>query len=184
MSSPVYHYRQSILLFGLVVPLVLGFGLVGICVQTKSKLTESLDTKIEGFKAAELSRKAGMGIEAKIISQRKDIDRWGKLLSGETSSVVTGNLREITEHLPPKEIQMTAFERPSGNGGFGTASAQRSAQIRIAFRGTYRTLQRNFLELETRMPQLVLQELQISRGTTGTVSPLLNVQVSYTAWEN
>ena len=61
-------------------------------------------------------------------------------------------------------------------------SAQKSSQIRIAFRGTFRTMQRAFLELETRMPQLQLQDLKIDPSSSG--SALLNFQVTYTAWEN
>ena len=57
-----------------------------------------------------------------------------------------------------------------------------ASQLRIAFRGTFRTMQRAFLELETRMPQLQLQELKIDPSSTQ--SSLLNIQVNYTAWEN
>ena len=52
----------------------------------------------------------------------------------------------------------------------------------MAFRGTFRTMQRAFLELETRMPQLQLQELRIDPSSSQ--SSLLNFQVIYTAWEN
>jgi hypothetical protein len=52
----------------------------------------------------------------------------------------------------------------------------------MAFRGTYRTLQRAFLALETRMPQLQLQELRLEPNATQ--SSLINLQVTYTAWEN
>jgi len=46
-------------------------------------------------------------------------------------------------------------------------------------------MQRAFLELETRMPQLQLQEMRIEPNSNQqNPSPLLNVQVTYTAWEN
>ena len=97
------------------------------------------------------------------------------------ASTVATNLREISSSLPSKEFQQTAFERPSGSGGFGSASAQKSSQLRIAFRGTFRTMQRAFLELETRMPQLQLQDLKMDPSSTQ--SSLMNFQVTYTAWE-
>ena len=98
------------------------------------------------------------------------------------AGVATVNAWLKGEKLPGKEIQQTAFERPSGSGGFGSASAQNSSQIRIAFRGTFRTLQQAFLQLETRMPQLQLQEFRMDPNSTQ--SSLLNFQVTYTAWEN
>ncbi|MEO5716339.1 MAG: hypothetical protein ABIT37_22860 [Luteolibacter sp.] len=178
----MHHYRQAIILFGIVLPAIAGAGLVGVGFYAKSTMEASLNSKMTNYTTYEQSRHAGLEIEATVNRQRPHVERWTKQLAEETSSVVTSNLREISEHLPPKEIQMTAFERPSSAGGFGSISAQRSSQIRIAFRGTYRTLQRNFLELETRMPQLQLQEFKIDPSTG--ISPLLNCQVTYTAWEN
>jgi hypothetical protein len=52
----------------------------------------------------------------------------------------------------------------------------------MAYRGTFRTLQRAFLALETRMPQLQLQEFKIEPNSTQ--ASLLNLQVTYTSWEN
>ena len=118
----------------------------------------------------------------RVARQRQHLERWETQLAEETASAVGTNLREIYAQLPSKEIQQTAFERPGASGGFGTASAQNSSQIRIALRGTFRTLQRAFLELETRMPQLQLEELRIDPNATQ--SSLLNLQVTYTAWEN
>ena len=67
-------------------------------------------------------------------------------------------------------------------GGFASVSAQKSSQIRLGFRGTYRGLQRAFLELETRMPQLQLQEIKIDANSTQ--ASMNNVDITYTAWEN
>lgn len=175
-------YRQPIILFGAVLPIIATAVLIGICSMLKSKMVTSSEIKQKSYKAYELGRIAGLEIEAQVGRQRQHIERWKTQLSQETASAATTNLREISEHLPTKEIQQTAFERPSANGGFGTISAQNSSQIRIAFRGTYRTMQRAFLELETRMPQLQLQDLKIDPSTNQ--SALLNFQVTYTAWEN
>lgn len=178
----MHLYRQTILLFGIVVPIVLAAIGVGFCFLLKSKMVASYENKLKSYKAYEVSRISGLEIEAQVKKDRQNLERWNTLLSQETASAVTTNLREISEHLPTKEIQQTAFERPSGGGGFGSAAGQTSSQIRIAFRGTFRTMQRAFLELETRMPQLQLQDLKID--PSATQSALLNFQVTYTAWEN
>ena len=178
----MYLYRQPIILFRIVVPTFATAVLIGICSMLKSNMVASSEIKQKSYKDYELGRLAALEIEAQVVRQRQHLDRWKTQLSQETASAVTTNLREISEGLPAKEIQQTAFERPSTSGGFGTISAQNSSQIRIAFRGTYRTMQRAFLELETRMPQLQLQDLKIDPSTTQ--SALLNFQVTYTAWEN
>lgn len=178
----MHLYRQPIALFGLVIPIVVSAVLVGVFYEIQSNMAESFENKLKAYKTFEMGRKSGQLIEKEVISQRGHIERWSKQMSEETASTVTTNLREISEHLPGKEIQQTAFERPSGKGGFGSVTAQNSSQIRIAFRGTFRTMQRAFLELETRMPQLQLQLLRIDPNAG--VSSLLKFEVSYTAWEN
>lgn len=178
----MHLYRQSIALFGIVLPIVVAAFVVGGCFLLQSNMTGSFENKQTKYKAFEKARLAALEIETQVIRQRPHLAHWNALLAEETASAVTINLKEISEHLPTKEIQKTASERLPIKGGFGTVSAQGSSQIRIAFRGTFRTMQRAFLELETRMPQLQLQELRIDPSTSQ--SSLLNFQVTYTAWEN
>jgi hypothetical protein len=178
----MHLYRQTIVLFGIIVPIAIAALTVGACYLLRSKVVASYDNKVNSYKAYEVTRLSSLEVEAKVSKDRQHLERWTEQLKQETASAVTTNLREISEHLPAKEIQQTAFERPNGNGGFGTSSAQASSQIRIAFRGTFRTMQRAFLELETRMPRLQLQDLKIDPSSSG--SALLNFQVTYNAWEN
>ena len=178
----MHLYRQPIALFGIVLPIGVAAIVVGICFLIRSNMTDSFENKQTKYKASEMARLAGLEIETQVIRQRTQLDHWSSLLAQETASAVTINLKEIAEGLPTKESQKTASERLPVKGGFGTISAQASSQVRIAFRGTFRTMQRAFLELETRMPQLQLQELRIDPSTSQ--SSLLNFQVTYTAWEN
>lgn len=175
-------YRQSIILFGIVIPILIAAAIVGTGFFLKGKMVSSYENKQDNFKKYEQGRIAGLEIEAQVTRQRQHLDRWKAQLSEETASSVATTLRSIMEHLPSKEIQQTAFERPGSSAGFGTAAAQTSSQIRIAFRGTYRTLQQAFLELETKMPQLQLQELKMDPSSSQ--SSLMNLQVTYIAWEN
>lgn len=175
-------YRQSIILFGIVVPILIAAAVAGVGFMLKSKMTASYSNKERNYKTYEQGRMAALEIESGVVRGRPHLDRWNKMLSQETASSAANALREISDKLPAKEIQQTAFERPSGKGAFGAASAQNSSQLRIAFRGTFRTLQRAFLELETRMPQLQLQDLRIDPSNTNASQ--INLQVTYTAWEN
>jgi hypothetical protein len=178
----MHFYRQTIILFGIVVPIIIAAAVVAAGSIIKSKMTESYSLKEKNFKTYEQGRIAALDIENQVTRERKHLDRWNAQLSEETASAVATNLREISETLPSKEIQQTSFERPANSTGFGASSASKSSQIRMAFRGTFRTIQRAFLELETRMPQLQLQEIRLDPNSTQ--SSLLNFQVTYTAWEN
>ena len=175
-------YKQSIILFGIVIPVLIAAVVIGACAFVRGKITGSFENKVQFYSGYEKSRMGSLGIEAQLSRQRADFDRWNQLTQQETFSLVTTNIRAIGEQLPPKEFQQTAFERLGQSGGFGSVSAQKSAGLKFNFRGTYRTVQKAFLELETRMPNLQLQELKIDPNQTGE-SSLLNFQVTYTAWE-
>ncbi len=175
-------YRQSIILFGIVLPALAAVAVIGVGYVVKSKITASYQHKLQHYSGHEMNLKTAMALEAELSKQRPHFERWQKDLSEETASTVTSHLRSIATLLPAKEYQQTAFDPSSTASGFGSASAQNASQLRIAFRGTYRTMQRAFLELETRMPQLQLQELKIDPSQNQNSH--LNFQVTYTSWEN
>lgn len=174
-------YRQSIILFGFVLPLVVCAAIVGGGRFIKAKASASFEQKQALYKTAETNRVGALGIEAQVSKKRPDVERWTSELQKETASSITSHLKEIGDLLPAKEFQPTAVEYPTGSSGFAAASAQNSSQVKLAFRGTFRSVQRAFIELETRMPQLQLQELKIDPSSSSTST--LNFQVTYTAWE-
>ena len=174
-------YKQPIILFGIVLPL-LGLGVaIGALNFLKSEMTSSFAVKTKQYKVFSQSRNAMMETEGKISKRRPHLERWKEQLSGETISAVRTHLKTIGETLPSKEFQETDSARTESKSGFGAATAQKSSMIRLGFRGTYRSVQQGLLELEARMPQLQLVELKI---TPSAQSSLLNFQVTYTAWEN
>ncbi len=177
----MHFYRQPIVLFGIVLPVVLAAVVVGLGFVAKSKMQASFDNKVQTYKTFQMSRAQAQEVETQVIKQRPHATRWNAQLGQETASSVTTCLRDIAEHLPKKEFQQTAFDPTSSKGGLGSAAGQNSSQLRIAFRGSFRTMQRAFLELETRMPQLQLEDLKIDPSSNQ--SALLNFQVTYTAWE-
>jgi hypothetical protein len=175
-------YQKSILIFGLALPLVAAGALVGIGSFVKSRMMASYNHKEQLRTVFEQNRIGGLEIEAQVARQIPHLERWNQDMSQETASAVAKHLREIYESLPDKEIQQTAFEKPSGKAGFGAAAAQNASQVRIALRGTYRSLQKAFLDLETRMPQLQLEDMRMD--PVASHASLVNFQVTYTAWEN
>jgi len=174
-------YRQSIIVFGFVLPAAICAAIVGGGVFLKSKATDSFQKKQSLHKSSTQNRTGAQAIEATISKKREHVQRWKSQIEKETANAITSHLKEISDKLPPKEFQQTAFERPNASGGFATATSQPSSQVKLSFRATYRSMQKAFIELETRMPQLQLQELKIDPSASSTST--MNFQVSYTAWE-
>lgn len=175
------YYKQPIILFGFVVPLIICAAVVGGAFALKSKASATFEAKRTQFKTHQINSVSAKNLEKEISIKREHTERWMVQLEKESASELSGHLRQISEILPSKEFQLTASERSNAKTGFGSASAQKSAQFKLAFRGTFRSLQRAFLELETRMPNLQLDDLKIDPGTNSPNT--LNASVSYTAWE-
>lgn len=175
-------YKQSIIFFGLLLPILLTAAILGGIFYAKSEVETSFATKKQHFSGYEMTRRASLEIEKQVIAKRPHLERWQSELSKESIGEINRQIREISVNLPPKEFQLTATERADTKAGLAAATEQKSSQVRLAFRGTFRTVQKAFLELESRMPQLQLQDLKIDPSQTQ--SSLLNFQVSYTAWEN
>jgi len=174
-------YKQSIIFFGIVLPVLGLLAVVGGIFFLRSEMNESFALKTANYRIYSQSRTAAMQTEVQIKERREHLVRWKKDLSTETSSALRVHLKEISDKLPSKEFQETGFDPINSRSGFAAATQQKSSQFRLGFRGTYRSAQRAMLELETRMPQLQLQELKVSPSDQST---LLNFQVTYTAWEN
>ena len=104
-------YKQPIILFGIVVPLLICAVILGACAFVRGKVNTSFENKVAHYSGYETSRLGTLSMEAKISGQRADFERWNAQLNEETFSTVTSNLRTIAEGLPPKEFQQTAFER-------------------------------------------------------------------------
>ena len=175
-------YRQSIVLFGIVIPILCGLVVIGVGYAVKSKMVEDFETKKNSYSTNQKSEKACLEIESQIKESRPHLERWLQQLASETASIASKTLSQILEKLPNKEIQRTSFNPTQSTTGFGQACAQESSSISIAFRGTFRTMQQAFLELETRMPQLQLNDFKME-PMSGNANQL-TYQVSYTAWEN
>lgn len=175
-------YRQPIVLFGIVLPFLICAIAIAGCLYVISDFQNTLRSKSNSYLTHNTLQTKIKLLEKEVLSERTHLTRWTQDLSKETASSVSNTLRRIINELPAKEIQQTAFERPTSSGGFGSASAQKSSLIRVSFRGTYRTIQRALLELEALMPQLHIVDMKID-PVSGQNS-MINIQITYTVWEN
>ena len=180
-------YRQSIILFGIALPVLLAALFIAGAFFVHSKIKTSYETKVASLKIHETTRQTVSALEIQYAGVSNDLTQWTNQLKQEASIAVPATLQAITATLPKDEIQQNVLvDRNATEAGFGAASAQNSSLISFTVRGTFRTVQRALLELETRMPQLQLQELKIAPPTSAEAGQVgnLSFQATYTAWEN
>ncbi len=175
------HYKEPVIIFGLVVPVVLVLVVLGLGIHFRGKFEDNYKVRksqYEDFKRGTAQRE---GLERKIQEQEPHLNRWMALFEKATASSVNGFLSEFQKQYNGQEFQQIAFRRTASSGGIGGASAQPSIQIQLGFRGTYRALQNAFLEMETRMPHLQLDSIKLNVSTPNR--KVLNADLIYTAWQ-
>lgn len=178
--NPTKLYTQSIVFFGFVIPVLITAIIIGIGFAAKSKMSKSFALKKVNYKTYTMNMQKAKADEAAIGAKRADMVRWEKLVSNSTATTVSSNLRQIEKTIDPKELQPTGQQFPTTKSGFATVNSQKSSQVELSFRATFRSMQKVLLDLETRMPQLQLQEFRIKPNNN---SQSLAFDVSYTSWE-
>jgi len=173
------HFRQSILFFGFVLP-ALALGAVGGgCIYLRGKIQDSYAKKAKIHSAYRQESMKARALEAKIAQKRPYLEDWAKTVSTQTISDFTALLNQIQKKLPPEELRRLPFNIGK-KSGLGAASAQNAISIDLRYMASFRAMQRALLEMESRMPQLQVNALDISRSPQ---SKVLKFHISYTAWE-
>lgn len=175
-------YKKPIIIFGIVIPLVIAASVVGICWVLKGKVSTIYEARVQQYKTVQMSKLSANQIESQVIRQRDLFKQWSEVIEQDSFTLLNANMKILAGKLPAKEFKQPITERMINKIGFGTVSAQNSKALKFNIKGNYRTAQKALLELETRMPNLQLQDLRMDPNTT-TDESILNIQVSYTAWE-
>lgn len=175
------HYKEPVIIFGVVIPVVLITVVLGLGIHLRGKLETTYKTRKASYEDHRRVSEQRAGLVKKIQQQEPHMNRWMALFEKATGSSVNGFLSEVQKRYKGQEFQQIAFRRASSSGGIGGASSQPSIQIQLGFRGTYRALQNAFLEMETMMPHLQLDNIKLSVSSPN--GRLLNADLTYTAWQ-
>ncbi|NNC88137.1 MAG: hypothetical protein HKN82_06715 [Akkermansiaceae bacterium] len=173
-------YKEPVIVFGGVAPLVAVVVAFVVLFNYKGKLETEHRMKQRSYEEVQKVVRERQRLEAKVDEQAPYLNSWMSLFEKPTATSVNGFLGAVQKKFGGEEFQQTAFRRSSSSSGIGSASAQPSIQIQLAFRGTYSALQNAFVELETSMPQLQLDSIKITPNANRKV---LNADLVYTAWQ-
>lgn len=176
----MHLYRQSIIVFGIVLPLLLFALAFGGLMFAKGKVAAEHEERVGKYRSHRKNTRETAALQDEIAGRRKLLEKWNEMLAIETSASVTAHLGRLEEKLPGKEFQTTAQSRDPEGGTLAGNTPQASEQMKVAFRGTFRSVQLAFLELESRMPRLQLESLEVEPSDTPN---LLEFSAAYTSWK-
>lgn len=181
-------YTQSILIFGLILPCGLLLLAVGGVVHARSKIQFADRVKSQKFSEySEASSKLQL-IESELSSEgrRDQMAYWEEQLGKDFIQSLTQNLNEITEEFDENQLVRTELSRPSSRSPIASTTENDYARFKLSFDGGFGPMQKTMAELEMRMPQLVLESLEVSTssGNYPGSTPKLKFDAVYLCWQD
>lgn len=174
------HYKDPVIIFGLAAPVLLVVLALGLGAHFRGKFEETYASRKTQYENNKTVEEEGQVLAQMIRTQEPHMNRWMALFEEPPATAVNGFFRDFQARHDSQHIQLIGFRPTPAAGGIGGVSQQPSIQLHLSFRGTFRTLQSAFLELETKMPQLQLDSIKLS---TQDGQKTLNAIVVYTAWQ-
>ena len=112
-------------------------------------------------------------------TRRDTLATWTKLLEGNSFTKINNNLRDSIETHKAKSqaieiVGLSRGSKPKNGVSFQSSSCD------LILAGTYTDIQICLLNLEARMPNLMVNKFSLSPRKN---SKLLNLNISYTVWE-
>ena len=157
------QYSKSILLFGILLPgIVLGIT-TGLVIFGRDKLVSSKDLKEKAYEAWQMSSKELASIEQDLsVEGRQDrMEFWDAELKKEFVRTLTTNLNEITGQFSEEQLIRTELSRPSSRSPIASKTDNPHSRFKLSFEGGFGPMQTALAEMEMRMPQLVLERLEM-----------------------
>jgi hypothetical protein len=176
------RYKSGILALGAIAPVCVILVIFGVLAAQKSRVTKEF-TKREGiYLSNQRAEKTATGVKAQLATYQKRKASWDNLLKRSDVGSVTGLLKEIsTQYNGSDKFRQNAFKAFNRETGIGAASQQPSVTYNISLSGTYQALQESLFSLESQMPNLNLNSIELKPQQNGQ---LLEAEINYSAWIN
>ena len=156
-------YTKPILRFGLMTPALFNCLLLGGVLAANHKLAEVRSVKEARFKEQVARLAAIKTIETEIQPKRKIFADQKRVLQADPGRLFT----QLFDQMQPKyqdiELERTAQVVPLDRGRIGRQVKADAGRVKSTFEGGIGPMQEALLQVESLMPQAVLEELRISR---------------------
>ena len=157
------NYLQPILRYGLITPLLFNGVLLGVVAVGIAKLDQTRRVKEEKYNQ-ELQRKAAItSIEMKIAPNRKVFADQKQILQSDSSQTFSRTLDTMLPKYKSIELERMGMVFLLEKGKLNRPVLAEATRVRSGLEGGMGPMQEALLQVESLMPQAVLEELKITR---------------------
>jgi hypothetical protein len=178
-------YTKPILRFGLAMPALFNCILVAAVFAANNKLAAVRAVKETRYKE-QVARLASIkSLEAEIAPRRKTFESQKVLLQSDPGQLFTRILDSLLPKYQDFELERTSLVFPLDRGRVGKQLKMDLARVKSSYEGGLGPMQEAMLQVESLMPQAILEELKISRKADLLLNKPdhLAFEIMHTCWK-
>jgi hypothetical protein len=173
------YYRQPITVFGLMLPVVVMLILVTAVLTYTSSVKSQYTVKKKKFDTSQTAKRKLAALRNEVGEHRPKMVVWDEMLRKETRGTFLEHWKRSAEDFTGKELTKSSRSWINYSEGLGKGVSQPSSQVVMSFIGTYRAMQLALMRLETTLPTMQLDSLDISENGNGQG---VKFTTKYTVW--
>ena len=180
-------HRQSIVVFGIIVPLFVIVVIMMVTIMGHSSLNNSFAVKIDALERYETAKTQVSELEILLTTddRREKIAYWNSKLEQDLVQSLTLNLDKILAKHDTEILHQTEMGQAPGAGAIGSKTNLPHSRMQLSFEGSFKPMQLLLAELENEMPHLVLESISIRSQPAKSETEKGNLQfgIVYLCWE-
>lgn len=173
------YYRQPIAVFGLIIPVVVSVIMAGSVLYYTGSVKKEYAAKQKEYDLSQQAKRKIKMLRGQVNENRESLDAWDDLLKTETRGTFLQHWKDASEDFNGKELTKTSRSWINFSEGIGKGVSQPSSQVVMSFVGTYRAMQQALMNLETQLPTMQLDSLDMSPEDNGKG---VKFTTTYTVW--
>jgi hypothetical protein len=177
-------YTQPIIRFGLVTPAALNLLIFAGVFTAVNKLEQVRLQKEEIYREHTMRQGAIRKLENENAPKRPVYGDQKRLLGSDPVQLFTRLLDSILPKYKEIELERSSLVFPLDRGRVAKEAKTEVARVKTSFTGGYGPMQETFYQVESLMPQAVLEDIKITRKThVLTQREHLLIEATHTCWK-
>lgn len=173
------YYRQPIAVFGLIIPMVVMIILTGAVLFYTASVRDQYAVKKQKYDASLAAMRKVKMLRAQVQKNRSGLNAWDQLLQNETRGTFLEHWKDATKGFSGKELTKASRSWNNYSEGIGKAVSQSSSQVSMSFVGTFRAMQTALMRLETTLPTMQLDSMDVKLDDNGKG---VHFSTTHTVW--
>jgi hypothetical protein len=161
------HYRQPITVFGLILPIMVMLVLIVAVLSYTSSVKKQYAVKKKQYNTSQTAKLKLEALRGEIKVHRPKMKAWDDMLRTETRGSFLKHWKDAAQGFTGKELTKSSRSWINYSEGLGKGISQPSSQVVMSFVGTYRAMQTALTKLETTLPTMQLDSLDMTQDGSG-----------------